>query len=172
MPVKKHSKRQPKKHSPKPGFIGWAIIFLSVFIAVFAISMMMTPSQVAVTKKTPEMLRVQILNGCGSSGAVEAVVKALSASSNQVYVDIIDKANADIYNFDKTLVVDRKGENGVGGYSKSATLLAEMLKIGPENLIIQRLSDNLLDIDVTIILGADYQGIIENIKKGKTAVDS
>jgi hypothetical protein len=172
MPGKKHTKRQTKKYSKKPGFVGWAIIFLSVFIAVFAISMMMTPSQVAVTKKAPEMVRLQILNGCGSSGAVEAVAKAFTAASNQVFVDIIDKANADIYNFEKTLVVDRRGENGVGGYSKSAALVAEMLKVNPENLIIQRLSDNLLDIDVTIILGADYQGIIENMKKGKTAVDS
>jgi hypothetical protein len=139
---------------------------------VFVLSMVLTPSKVTVAQPERGIVRLQILNGCGAGGAVEEMSRALMNNSGQIFFDIIDKANADIFSFDKTMVVDRRGDSGQSGYSKSACRVATMLNLGPDQFIIQRLSDNLLDIDVTIIVGADYQSIIKNMKRGNTAVDS
>jgi len=171
MPRKKSQKPKTKKQHKKPGWIGWAIIFLSVFIAVFAVSMLMTPSQVTVVQYQPGIIRIQILNGCGANGAVEAVSQALTGDSVGVFFDIIDKANAQAYTFEKTLVVDRRGGAEIG-FSQPASTVAQLLNINQDNLLIQRLADNLLDIDVTVIVGADYLSVIENMKRGKKAVDS
>jgi hypothetical protein len=172
MPRKKQTKSKPRKRGKKPGITGWVIIFLTIFIMVFALSMLMTPSKVTVVQPERGVVRVQILNGCGTGGASDEMTKAMASGSSAIFFDVIDRGNADVYNFDKTLVIDRRGSEEAGGFSKSAYRVAHLLNTGPDELLIQRLSNNLLDIDVTIIVGADYKSIINNMKKGKTAVDS
>jgi hypothetical protein len=172
MPRKKQAKTKPRKRSKKSGIAGWVIIFLTIFIMVFVLSMLMTPSEVTVVQTERGVVRVQILNGCGASGAGDEMTRALAESSNQIFFDVIDRGNADVYNFDKTLVIDRRGNKEAGHFSKPAYQVAHLLSTGPDELLIQRLSDNLLDIDVTIIVGADYKSIINNMKRGKTAVES
>jgi hypothetical protein len=139
---------------------------------VFALSMLLTPSKVTVAQPERGIVRVQILNGCGAGGATEDIAKAITANSSPIFYDIIDKGNADLFNFEKTLVIDRRGDKDQGGYSKSAAKVAQLLNAGSDELLIQRLSNNLLDIDVTIIVGADYKTLIKNMKRGNTAVDS
>lgn len=172
MPKKKQLKSKPRKRVKKPGIAGWAIIFLTIFIMVFVLSMLMTPSKVTVAQPERGVVRVQILNGCGTSGASDEMTKALTGDPSSTFFDVIDKGNADVYNFEKTLVIDRRGSEDIGGFSKSAYRVAHLLNTGPDELLIQRLSNNLLDIDVTIIVGADYKAIINNMKRGNTAVDS
>lgn len=171
MPRKKSAKTKTRKRGRKPGFAGWAIIFLTVFIMVFVLSMVLTPSKVTVAQPERGIVRVQILNGCGVDKAVEEMSKTLANNTSQLFFDIIDRKNADLFSFEKTLVVDRRG-NSDAGYSKSAARIAAMLNLESDQLIIQKLSDNLLDIDITIIVGNDYQSIIKNMKRGSTAVDS
>jgi hypothetical protein len=172
MPRKKSVKTKSRNRNRKPGIAGWAIIFSLVFIMVFVLSMVLTPSKVTVAQPERGIVRVQILNGCGADRAVDDISKALMNNSSQLFFDIIDRGNADLFSFEKTLVVDRRGDNSTAGYSKSASRVSAMMNLEPDQLIIQKLSDNLLDIDITIILGADYQSIIKNMKKGNTAVDS
>jgi hypothetical protein len=172
MPRKKQSKPKPRKRGKKPGIAGWAIIFLTIFIMVFALSMFMTPSKVTVAQPERGVVRVQILNGCGATGATDDLAKAIAGNSSSIFYDVIDKDNADLYTFEKTLVIDRRGNEEAGGYSKSAVKVAYLLNTAPDELLIQRLSDNLLGIDVTIIVGADYKTIIKNMKKGNTTIDS
>lgn len=149
-----------------PGFTGWAIIFLSVFILVFVLSMALTTSEVSVSETPPNIIRLQLLNGCGVNGAAEQMTKALMESKSAALFDVIDKANAEVYNFEKTLVIDRKGDmTESGGFSGSASFVAQLLKAGPDQLLIQRLSDNLLDIDVTIIIGSDYESTLKSLTR-------
>lgn len=126
--------------------------------------MALSTSEVSVSEPTPDVIRLQLLNGCGVNGAVEQMAKILTESNSAVLFDIIDKANAELYNFEKTLVIDRKGnEAKSGSFSSSASYVARLLNAGPDRLLIQKLSDNLLDIDVTIIIGADYESILETL---------
>lgn len=161
MPVKKSSKRKKsQKQLKSPGFTGWAIIFLSIFIIVFAVSMLLPPGSITKEPEKPEVVRLQIKNGCGIKNVAEDIAQAFMQSSTGVFFDIIDKGNAQAFNYEKTLVVDRKGDpvNG-GAYSEAAQYVADLLQVNPEQLLIEKLSDNLLDIEVTVIIGSDYDKI-------------
>lgn len=162
MPVRKSSKRKKsRKQLKSPGFTGWAIIFLSIFIIVFLVSMMIPQRDIEIAPENTEIYRLQLKNGCGVNGAAEEMTRAFMDSSPGVIFDIIDKSNAETFNFEKTLIVDRKGDPvNSGAYSKAAMFVAELLEVEPDQLILQKLSDNLLDIDVTVIIGSDYQSIL------------
>jgi hypothetical protein len=167
MPAKRSSKKKKsKKQLKSPGFAGWAIIFLSVFIVVFMVSMLLPRAEVNVSQTPPQIIRLQLLNGCGIAGAAEDVAKALSETSSPVIFDVIDKANAEVYNFEKTTVIDRVGDRQqIGGFSKAALMVRDLLKIQPDRLLIQRLADNLLEINVTIIIGADYKEVLASLAR-------
>lgn len=165
MPARRSTKRKKRKRQLRsPGFTGWAIIFLSIFILVFVLSMTFSTSEVSVSQTAPRIIRLQILNGCGVDGLAEKMDKAFRESGTEALFDIIDKGNAQVFNFEKTLVIDRKGDEAKSGsFSWPASLVAEMLKAGPDQLILQKFSENLLDIDVTVIVGADYQDILKTL---------
>ncbi len=123
--------------------------------------------------KAPERIRVQILNGCGTNGATEEMERAIvSTAPPETIFDVIDRGNAEMFVFDRTLVLDRKGDPRSGGYSGQASIVKNFLGIDADNFLIQKFSENLLNIDVTIIVGADYPTLIGNLKKGKIPVDS
>ncbi len=161
MPVKKSSKRKKsKKQLKSPGFTGWAIIFLSIFIIVFAVSMFLPAGTIIEEPEKPEIVRLQIKNGCGIKNVAEDIAQSFMQSSTGVFFDIIDKGNARTFNYEKTLVIDRKGDPvNAGSYSEAALYVAELLRVAPEQLLIEKLSDNLLDIEVTIIIGSDYDSL-------------
>lgn len=140
------------------------MIFLSVFIVVFLVSMFLPRSEVSLSKSVPKIIRLQLLNGCGVSGAAETMAKAFMESSPEVFFDVIDKGNAKVSNFEHTLILDRKGnQENNGHYSNAVLYVAELAKVKQDQLLIQKLSDNLLDIDVTVIIGSDYSSVLKNI---------
>lgn len=170
MPVSKQSNRKKSRQLIKsPGFTGWAIIFLSIFIVVFVVSMLMPEAGTEVVKNRPQIVRLQLMNGCGVKGAAEEMSSAFRESSKDVVFDIIDMGNAETFNFDRTLVIDRKGDPAQpGAYSGAALFIGEILKIEPQQLILERLSDNLLDIDATVIIGSDFRSkLIALLSKDK-----
>jgi hypothetical protein len=166
MSVKKSSKiKKSRKQLKSPGFTGWAIIFLSVFIVVFLVSMMMPQPDVSIESMPPETIRMQIKNGCGVNGAAESMARAFMQTASDAMFDIIDRGNAETFNFEKTLVVDRKGDPvNSDAYSKAALMVAGKLGAGEDQLVLQKLSDNLLDIDVTVIIGADFESVLKKLQ--------
>jgi len=164
MPAKRSpTRRSRKKQTKSPGFTGWAIIFLSVFIVVFLVSMLLPESGAKKEDKTPAAIRLQLLNGCGINGAAGEMAKILTGTDTEILFDIIDKGNAEVYNFENTRILDRKGDpENVGGFSPAARFIAEILNIHSDHLVLQKLEDNLLDIEVTIIIGTDYKSLREN----------
>ena len=152
------------------GFSGWAIVFLSVAILTFIGSMIFNKGSAYRSMPEVSSVTVQLLNGCGVNGACDALADALLPGSNGLLYDIIEKADAEYFGFDKTLVVDRRG-GASGGPSQAARAIASRLKIDDDDILQVKLADNLLDIDVTIIAGSDYEKVIEllnNEKKGSS----
>jgi hypothetical protein len=109
---------------------------------------------------------IQLLNGCGANGACEALAAALLPGRNGLLYDIIEKGDAEYFGFEKTLVVDRRGDPA-GGPSEKARAIASRLKIDADDILQVKLAENLLDIDVTIIAGSDYEDVIGFLKKEK-----
>jgi len=99
-----------------------------------------TPKQIA-----QEAARVLVLNGTPSPLVAENTAKFLQAQGYQITA----YGNADRFDYPKTVLIDYSG-------SKNATVtaLAKMFRIDPENI---RRSPNVKsDVDIRIILGADW----------------
>lgn len=88
-------------------------------------------------------VRVQVLNGCGVSGAAANIASLLRRAGG---FDVIDIGNADNFDFSGTVVVDRKGDG------KAAREVARILDGVPR--VLQRLPG--ARFEVTVIVGYDH----------------
>lgn len=134
---------------------GWAIIILLVVVAVFFYSFYRKSALVSEQDLSPRPLRVQILNGCGEKGITEIVEKKLQAEAQEVIYHVVDRDNAESFGFPQSLVVDRIGNQ------EAALRLARLLGVEEKNIVTQELSDNLYDLDFTIVVGGDFDRIAE-----------
>jgi len=148
------------------GFSGWAIIFLSIAILTFIGSMVLNQSKAYRSEPSVSPVTIQLLNGCGADGACEELASALLPGKDGLLYDIIEKADAEFFGFDKTLVVDRRSDS-TGSISEKAKAIASRMNIEEKEILRIELADNLLEVDVTIIAGSDYKEIVEKLKKTK-----
>ncbi|MFH0881481.1 MAG: LytR C-terminal domain-containing protein [bacterium] len=90
-------------------------------------------------------VRVEILNGCGISRLASRFAEVLRAKG----YDVRDTRNADHLNYSKSLIYDRTNLQG------QALRIAQFLSI-PADRVLDRPNPQLVDIDLTLILGKDY----------------
>lgn len=148
------------------GFSGWAILILSVAILTLLGSMLFNPGRSYRAQSPTGTVTVQVLNGCGVRGAAESLAEALLPGDGSLMYDIIEKADAKIGAFNRTVIVDRRGStSSAGRLSDEALMVADRLGIDSEDVILLRLEDNILDIDVTVIAGSDYSGYVERLNQ-------
>jgi hypothetical protein len=149
------------------GFSGWAIVVLSVAILSLIGSMLFNRTATYRSGEPLETVTLQVLNGCGERGAAESLAGALLPGDGSLVYDVIEKADARLEAFDKTMVVDRRGSATGSGISEEARRVAARLGIEEDDILLLKFEDNILDIDVTVIAGADYTGYVEKLKKAK-----
>ena len=101
----------------------------------------------------PNTGQIQILNGCGISGAAEVFRDFLAEEG----FDIIEFGNASTWNHPHTLVVARTGED------KVAQSLARVLKT--PNLL--HLQDPDALVEATVIVGKDYEELVRKWQRQK-----
>jgi len=157
------------KSSSGFGFTGWAIVFLLLVIAVFIGSVIINPRQVQKVERPLSTATLQVLNGCGESGAAQRLADAIMPGDSIQLYDVIEKGDAKLATFDKTTVVDRRGSADGNGISPEAKGVAGRLGIAYRDVILLRLDENILNVDVTVIAGRDYNGYIAKLKKAKEA---
>jgi hypothetical protein len=171
----KSSRLRPKKSSSifsSFGFSGWAIIFLLCVVGVFVGSFFLGAPTKTVKQKIepPKSVTLQVLNGCGDNGAAQQLADAMMPGDSLQVYDIIEKGDTRLASFDKTTVVDRRGSAaGDGKISNEAHGIARRLGIDDKQVILLRLEENILNIDVTVIAGKDYGAYIAKLKKAKEA---
>jgi hypothetical protein len=152
------------------GFTGWAIFFLLGVIAVFVGSLLITPEREHRAERPLSTAVLQVLNGCGESGAATKLADAMMPGDSIQLYDIIEKGDAKLATFDKTTVVDRRGtESQKGVISEKARGVAQKLGIAENEVILLRLDQNILNIDVTVIAGRDYKQHVLKLKVAKEA---
>lgn len=161
MPKKSESahfyKRREKRKSREAK--DWIIILLTLILVVYVLSLVshltLNKAQGSGTEE-PTYLRVQILNGCKQSGLAEKVRDQLISKRWEKFAfDVVDVGNFGDSTISQTLILDRKGSD------KRAFEVAGILGIKKENVLLKRLEDNYLDIDLSIVLGADYSQIFK-----------
>lgn len=105
--------------------------------------------QTATLKSLPvsiEDLRLQVLNGCGVKGLAKIITPDLRARG----FDVRETKNAAHFDYKRSSVIDRTGDVA------RARTVAVSLGID-EHSVSSEPSVNLVDIDLTLIIGADYQ---------------
>lgn len=143
-------------------------MILSVAILTLVGSMIINPAKSYRAESPLGAVTVQVLNGCGIRGAAESLADALLPGDVSLLYDVIEKGDAKLGAFDRTVVVDRRGSKVTAGQlSEQALRVAERLGVDTDDIILLRLDDNILDIDVTIIAGSDYIGYVRRLKRAK-----
>jgi len=93
-------------------------------------------------------IQVEVLNGCGFSGAADDITDYLR---NMKY-DVVQIGNYKSFDIEESIIIDRKGNY------KIAEDIADSLGIDKVN-VIQQINKNYL-LDVSIIVGKDYKQLV------------
>ena len=98
-------------------------------------------------KEVPHIGRLEVLNGCGEKKAASKVADYLRNNN----FDVIEIGNADNWNYEFTIVVSHKND---------MTIAKKICKaLNTDKLILLRDDDT--DYDISVIVGADYTGLIK-----------
>jgi len=103
-----------------------------------------------VVRRNDRPIRVALLNGCGREGLASQFASALRERG----FDVLNGQgeNADSFDFEKSVVVDRKGDRGL------AKNVAE--ELGVKCVIIQHAADQYVLEDIEIIIGRDWDTLL------------
>ncbi len=167
MPRKRRTKIPPHKAyqtriSARPSRgLNYLIGVLSLVVLVFASSTILKVLSGETSSLPVERsyLRVQVLNGCGVLQAAATMASIIrEAGIPNVDFDVIDADNFDTFEVSATMILVRD-ERAMS----DALRLADKLGISNENVVSQQLDDNYLGLDLTIILGIDFESIVDRI---------
>lgn len=149
--LQKQSKVKNIKTSAANHILNFIIAVLSlaiIFLAYSILTKLQSASlakEEAVKKNIPaDIIQVEVLNGCGRSGVADRFTNFLRDHK----FDVVYMGNYMSFDMDKTLVIDRTGNNA------NAQKAADALGVESRNIIQQVNEDYLLD--VSIIIGKDY----------------
>jgi hypothetical protein len=135
-------------------FIDWALVGLSVAVVVLLGSTAIRFVNGESKSLPPQLtiLRTQVANGCGVAGAAANFAEWVKKQNDEILkFDIYDISNFDNSAIPQTMVLIRDPLAAA-----NAEQIAHRLGIAPENVIASELPDNFLAIDITIVLGKDY----------------
>jgi hypothetical protein len=99
--------------------------------------------------------RVQVLNGCGinrAAATIGEVVRKMDLPS--VDFDVIDEDDFKSFEVSETIILARDERS-----LEYANMLADRFGVSRENVVSQYLEDNYLSLDLTIIVGKDFESI-------------
>jgi len=137
--------------------LNYLIGMLALVVLIFASSTVLKIVQ-GETHSLPvqaSYLRVQVLNGCGipkAAAGMGQIVKDLSIEN--VDIDVIDEDNFETFDISETMILARD-ERALD----NAVRIGEGIGIHPDNVVVQPLDDNYLSLDMTIIVGKDFETI-------------
>ena len=97
-----------------------------------------------------QLVRVQVLNGCGLPGVAGRIADELRTAGNAHFeFDVVEHTNFATFDVEETLVLDR------GTSPEAALEVASLYGLPRDRVVRQPLNDNILDIEVSILLGKD-----------------
>ena len=137
--------------------ISLAIIVLSLLSVVILYRTLPKSSATAHDNFTEVGVRVAVFNGCGRSGLAGMFAEKLRDEGFDVVNGMGE--NADTFDFDATLVIDRKGKDPSKAESVARAL-------GIRDVIIQCSDDPYIIEDVAVILGRDWHTLFNHKEEG------
>ncbi len=154
-PHKAYQSRILRRPSRK---LNYLIGLLSLVVLVFASSTVLKIMSGETTSLPEETSyqRVQVLNGCGinkAASTIGGIVRNMDVPT--VDFDVIDEDDFESYDVLETIIIARD-ERSV----EFANMLADGFGINRDNVVAQYLEDNYLSLDLTVIVGKDFESIV------------
>ncbi|RPI73208.1 MAG: LytR family transcriptional regulator [Ignavibacteriales bacterium] len=131
-------------------FLNLVIVLLAGLVIFLSFSLLTKISALAFNEdetdlnKTPKIIQLEVLNGCGITGIAEKFTNYLRKEN----FDVVQVGNYSSYDINNTLVVDRTGNK------TNAAKVAEAIGVDSKNIIQQINNDYFLD--VSVIIGKDF----------------
>ena len=105
-------------------------------------------------------VRLQILNGCGITGAASKVAASLPGRiSLPLEVAVLDTDDFNSYDVKESFVISRDGD------LKAAGIFAEQLGLKVDNIVYKPIENNYRSISLTLVLGDDFETIINPVSE-------
>jgi hypothetical protein len=129
-----------------------ALPVLAILVAVLAYALvrrhlLQPPVETERADGGAGVIQVDVLNGCGTSGAAQDFTSFLRARG----YDVVEIRNYKTFDLAESLVIDRVGD------TKTAERVAYALGIAREN-VVQQLNPDYY-VDVTVVVGRDYPSL-------------
>ena len=146
------SKKTNIKSSTSNFFYNTIIALLAIVIIFLGYSVYLkiknkeeAEKELAKRKIAAPIIQLEVLNGCGSSGAAEKFTDFLRKNN----FDVVQTGNYISFDVNKSMVIDRTGNK------ENAIKVADALGIDHNNIIQQINNDYILD--VSLIIGKDFK---------------
>lgn len=147
-----------KNTSTKNLYLNTAIGFLSVLLLGLLIALftriiyprIFNQRSDQTTELIGSIIQLEVLNGCGESGVANNFTTHLRNNG----FDVVEVGNFERFDVEKTFVISRSSS------PNNARRVANALGISEQNIIREESSDFYLD--VTVVLGKDYQTLNTN----------
>jgi len=168
MVLRKSGKRKNsiKRRVPKPKknsrFLELAIVAILALVIIYGASFAIRITHgFSRTIDIPKYgVRLQILNGCGVNGAAARMAKVIPGIIGQpLDLSIIEMSDFSSYHIEKSFLISRDEE------TKATKILAQQLGLDDDNILYEPLDDNYKSITSTLVLGEDFEKILERITK-------
>jgi hypothetical protein len=105
------------------------------------------PITIEKTAKVDSLIQIEVMNGCGVLGVADQLTEFLRSKN----FDVIQTGNYYSYDIERTLIVDRNGNQN------SAKLVADALGLA-DDVVISQVNKNYY-LDVSVIVGKDFNNI-------------
>jgi hypothetical protein len=143
------------KNRSTPLFLNTAIGFLGVLLLILIISLITRivfpriENQRALeeTEFVTNIIQLEVLNGCGISGMATRYTDKI----RDFGFDVVETGNFDHFNVERSFILSRSGS------IENAHRVAQVIGVDKERVIIEESSDFYLD--VTLVIGADYENL-------------
>lgn len=145
--------RASTKKDPRTLALNAVIVVLVVLVGYLAYALIerhviQPPVDTARSGVAPgEIIQMDVLNGCGVSGAATTFTGYLRARG----FDVVEIRNYKTFDIDESLVIDRTGN------LKNAEKVAYALGVKKQN-IVQQLNQDYY-VDVSLVIGKDYHSL-------------
>ncbi len=142
--TKKKKRRRKKRKTPASWAYTAGILVLLALVVYVAVTLygIFAPHPSREVEST-----VMVLNGCGVGGLGLRTTQMLRDRG----LDVVGFENADSFEYEESIVVDRTGDMG------AAAEVARMLRIAN---VIQQIPETPLE-DIIIVVGADYESYLD-----------
>ena len=128
------------------------LIFIGMALSSLAISFLiqlLSPNMPTAEANPPQFLRIEVLNGCGKANLAQKITSKLRKQG----FDVVKIGNAESFDIPTSIVIDRTDN------MDNAKRVAKTL--GIKEIILAK--DNYAFLDVTVVIGRDYNRLFPDI---------